>query len=247
MKSPFVQRALTLGDAYAAQLDADARHYWAENRRRIAAAVGEVAEVLRGPLSDRRPARIIDVGPSLETVLLGQLFPDVILETMGWADHRYQSSGVAAHHPLDLNATVDPAKVPQPEPCDLILFLEVVEHLHTAPIFALRYLRTCLRAGGYLLVSTPNAAFLRNRWRLLCGRNPFEPLREDLRNPGHFREYTAAEFGRLLDEAGFARVALRRENLYDFGSASGRLASRLAEWMPGSFRHDMLFVAQRRE
>ena len=45
------------------------------------------------------------------------------------------------------------------------------------------------------MVSTPNALWLKHRIKLLMGRHPYELIREDKGNPGHFREYTAGELG----------------------------------------------------
>lgn len=260
---------LQCGDSMVRSRDDDARRYWSENRFRIATAVTHALELARGStirgtlegaapsapspnqpipaLTEQRPpsVRVLDVGPALESELLGVFLPAAELETMGWADHRYQPANLKRHHPFDLNDSIDPQRCPQTEPFDLILLLEVIEHLHTAPSHVFKYLRSCLRPGGYLLVSTPNAAWLRNRWRLLFGRNPFEPIREDPRNPGHFRELTSQELQTLLERAGFKIVSFQIDSLYAFSSKSGRRFSRIAQLLPQTFRHDMLCIAMR--
>ena len=236
---------MEIGDAISTGLDSEARDYWEEHRRRIVAAMVRAGALIEGPLAGRRPVRVLDVGPSFEVMLLAKLFPAARLETMGFADDRYKPAGLAAHHPVDLNETADLARCARVEPCDLMLFLEVIEHLRTAPVHVLRYLRECLVPGGWLILSTPNAAWLRNRWRLLCGQNPFEMIRQDARSPGHFREYTRAEMTAQLEHAGFEIVEVRLENHYDFGSESGRRFTRLAASLPTTFRHDMMFVARR--
>jgi len=76
---------------------------------------------------------------------------------------------------------------------DLIVFGDVIEHLTTAPELVLRLLRSMLRKNGSILCTTPNAAGLSKRVRLMLGKNPFERIRMDPNNPGHFREYTKAE------------------------------------------------------
>lgn len=238
---PFA-RALASGDKLAATLDADGRRYWAENRKRISAAVAHAATFVN---QIGQAPRILDVAPALELPLLAELLPSGQFSTMGWADHRYRLPQTVAHHPLDLNDTVQPARCPVPVEHDLVLLLEVIEHVHVSPLHVFRYLRDWVRPGGTLLVSTPNAAWIRNRWRLLCGRNPYELIREDLGNPGHFRELTREELRVYLTDAGFEVTGERLENLYEFGSASGRRFTRLASLLPSAFRHDMLFTARR--
>ncbi|ACB77279.1 class I SAM-dependent methyltransferase [Opitutus terrae] len=238
---------LDRGDTLVASRDADAQRYWRENRRRIATAVARASELVPRAAPAASPARVLDIGPALEVELLAEFLPGIALETMGWADHRYQTPALRAHHPFDLNDAADPARWPRVERCDLILLLEVIEHVHISPLHVFRMLRSFLRPGGYLLVSTPNAAWLRNRWLLLTGHNPFELIREDPRNPGHFRELTRSELRRLLERAGLRVVALELDTLYAFSSASGRRFSRLARLLPPAFRHDMLCTVQRVE
>jgi hypothetical protein len=243
--TPSTEELLQLGDALATELDADGQHYWRENRRRIVAAVAGAAGLLAGSQPRAEPPRVLDVAPALELPLLARACPEAKLSTLGWADHRYRPAEAGAHHPLDLNDTVTPDRCPTPEPQDLVLLLEVIEHVHVSPLHVFHYLHGWVRPGGHLLVSTPNAAWLRHRWRLLCGRNPYELIREDARNPGHFRELTRPELCDYLERAGFRVTAVRIDNLYEFGSASGRRFTRLSSLLPPSFRHDMLVVAQR--
>ncbi len=241
MKKSEINKIKTLGDAHAATLGPDAQQYWRENADRIAQNLVVVGTLC----ASQRTERVLDIGPSYQTVLLKKMFPAIRVETMGWEDPRYRATPDTVHHALDLNCTAEPETCAVPEPVDLILFLEVIEHLHTSPRHVLRYLFRCLKPGGVLIVSTPNAAFLRNRWRLLWGINPYEKIREDSGNPGHFREYTAAELEVYCRETGFEVLETRIENLYRFGAGSGRFFSRLTQFMPANFRHDLMVIVRR--
>jgi hypothetical protein len=67
-----------------------------------------------------------------------------------------------------------------------------------------------LRARGTLVLTTPNAASLRNRARLLLGSTVYTPLSDwisGLPHARHAREYTTTELRELLVQAGF-EVAL---------------------------------------
>lgn len=67
---------------------------------------------------------------------------------------------------------------------DLIVFFEVIEHLHE-PGIVLQKFRNQINPRGDLLVSTPN------------GRNPY------IKNPHHIKEYTEREMREILYENGF--------------------------------------------
>jgi hypothetical protein len=120
------------------------------------------------------------------------------------------------HFQFDLNALADSrAARPALPRYALIVFAEVMEHLHTSPLLPLTFFREHLVDGGVLVVQTPNAASLGKRLKLLAGLNPYEMIREDRTNPGHFREYTARELRWLAARAGFTVVYLDRRFYFD--------------------------------
>jgi hypothetical protein len=80
---------------------------------------------------------------------------------------------------------------------------EVLEHLYTAPQLVLGFVKSLLRPNGFLILQTPNAASLPKRLKLFFGRHPYEKIRTDPRNPGHYREYTISELRALAEEFGF--------------------------------------------
>ncbi|MCI4362418.1 MAG: class I SAM-dependent methyltransferase [Thermoplasmata archaeon] len=84
---------------------------------------------------------------------------------------------------------------------DLILFVEVLEHLLVNPLLLFREIRDHLGPRGRVFLTTPNVARLGNRLRLLRGRS----IQELGRYPrsgegvyGHVVEYTRSELDRLL-------------------------------------------------
>lgn len=142
---------------------------------------------------------ILDVGRSHLTELLHERFRGQV-DSLGFAPDRRESFG--RHYSFDLNDAQhrDRWRTDLPE-YDIVVMAEVIEHLHTSPTLVLGFLTTLMRPGGVLVIQTPNAVALRKRVELLMGRNPYELIREDWTNPGHFREYTARElerFGRTL-------------------------------------------------
>ena len=80
------------------------------------------------------------------------------------------------------------------EPCDAVVFLQTIEHVHD-PEGVLENVKGMLASGGTAYVSTPNVLTLAPRGAERSG------------NPWHLREYRAQEF-RALCAAHFGSVAL---------------------------------------
>jgi SAM-dependent methyltransferase len=88
---------------------------------------------------------------------------------------------------------------------DLVTCCEVIEHLTQNPVHALAEIHRVLRPGGWLVLSTPNAARAGNIANLLRGGNVYDPyhLGTALRGSRHSREYTLDELRDLVDGCGF--------------------------------------------
>jgi SAM-dependent methyltransferase len=98
----------------------------------------------------------------------------------------------------------------------LVLFNETLEHLAGSPLPAMKEMARVLAPGGMLLITTPNAASLRNRINLLLGRNIYTPLRVAVNVAPykcHNREYTLGEVVELIGMAGLEPVRASRHNV----------------------------------
>jgi hypothetical protein len=166
-----------------------------------------------------------------------------------------ERGGEASHYHADLNhPDALPADLPR---YDLVVFAEVLEHLHTAPAPVLAALARRLTDEGTLLLQTPNAASLPKRLKLLFGRNPFEPLRGNPLDPGHFREYTLGELRALAAEAGLrvesqhrrfyfdARFGRHRDGAVQARPVTGRMKNLIYRALPPSLREGITLVLRR--
>jgi SAM-dependent methyltransferase len=178
------------------------------------------------------------VGPSYESTLLREVAP---VDTLGWDDGRFPRVDGERHHEHDLN---DP-DYPELGPYDVVVCAEVVEHLHVSLVRVLRFLGSVLTPSGRLVLQTPNATSLPKRLRMLVGRNPYPPIRDEPGNPGHFHEYTAAELRRAMVEAGLDVVRVLTANYFDFGSRKNRVFRAVGPLLPSTLREGITIVAER--
>jgi SAM-dependent methyltransferase len=153
-------------------------------------------------------ARVLDIGRSELTACLLNYYKHV--HTLGFdpsvddGGHREISKMDDTVHHITFNL-LDSHNVsawPDTECFDLIVFSEVLEHLSVAPEYVFAFLSSLLSSDGVLVCTTPNAADISKRIRLVLGRNPYERLRFNSTNPGHIREYTGQELREIAARVG---------------------------------------------
>lgn len=197
----------------------------------------------------RRDAMVLDVGPSKLSTLLRTYYATV--HTLGFAPEKpWGDDFISSNHiAYDLNDAVKGIPIPSDLTFDLITYCETLEHLPTPPAASLVALGERLRPGGIMICQTPNAASLDNRIKMLVGLNPFETIRYDATNPGHFREYTKRELYDLFKESGFDIVDHIYKNY--FGCCGSSLKKGAAHLLSGlsvlipSFSRGQTLVAKR--
>ena len=218
---------------FADDLDDESISYLLAHRRRYSFLLRLVEQLALGA----GPAcAILDVGPSWQTELLRDRLPSSRISTLGFAPPRAVSHESGSHVELDLNELANRDRWPMLAPQDVVVVAEVIEHLHVAPTHVLRFLAQCLVPGGRLVLQTPNACALLKRLQMATGRNPFELIREDATNAGHFREYTAAEVTTLGAAAGLELVQMQAANYFDFAPRRHRVFVALEPIVPASLR-----------
>lgn len=229
--------------AYSVQLGEEAVHYWKCHLPRLVYVAREIEQLQR-----RRPhRRVLDIGMGFQTLMLRRLLPEAVIECAGIGeDARFRPEGKFRFHELDLNR-VSRTPAPPASPAgdgdyDLILFMEVLEHLYTPPDLVLRHLAAQLAPDGVMIVTTPNAAWLKNRLKLLRGRNPYDLLRPDPREMGHIREYTKTEMEAAISAAGLVTRKFDRLGLYRFSGIKDRFYSSLSDHLHPSLSRSMAAI-----
>ncbi|RNC68895.1 MAG: class I SAM-dependent methyltransferase [Desulfuromonadales bacterium] len=126
-----------------------------------------------------------------------------------------------------------------------IVFLETLEHMFNGVPFALKEMYRVLCKGGHLVLSTPNLAQLRNRFKLLKGKSINWPLHGSKDFFGravhlrHNREYTSKEVIFLLQQAGFGSATVK------YSDYSPRMLMGLFNSLYPSFKSNMFLVAEK--
>jgi len=220
--------------------DAESVAYLETHRLRYRTLLGHVASNITG----LGRARILDIGPSYESELIRRLWPQAIVDSLGFLDGRLMPPRAGEEHTeFDLVQAADQASWPERQPYDLIVFAEVIEHLYISPGLVMQMLASLLGLGGTIIIQTPNAVALSRRFWLLMGRNPFESIRDDLHQAGHYREYTASELRDLCQQAGFRVKTVELQNYFLSGSRKNHLLVRLGPIVPRTLRQGITLTA----
>ena len=180
-------------------------------------------ETILSIIDNEKFERVLDIGPSFLSELLYQKFGEK-LTLMGFDGEESEGGHLPNSVILkkvkflaqDLNFFK--AYAEDLPTYDLIICAEVMEHLYTSPKLLFKNLSHLLNKDGLLIIQTPNAIALRKRLTLLFGKNPYEIPRENLENPGHFREYTAKELIKLGETNGLITEKITFDEYFEYPS-----------------------------
>jgi SAM-dependent methyltransferase len=208
------------------------------------------ARAARAGTRSGETAQILDVGTFLQTELLRRGVPEALIHSSSHPSvERWGAWGPiqegAQHFSFDLNNSQDRERWGQAGPYDVVVMAEVIEHLYTAPTLVLACVASWLAPGGRLVIQTPNAIALDKRVRLLCGRHPYDTIKEDPAMAGHFREYTVAELEAVAGAAGLRLIDCTVENYFALTTPRRRALKRVTGLLPPSLRDGITATFQR--
>jgi Methyltransferase domain len=193
-----------------------------------------------------RAARILDIGPSFQTSLMRELYPNTVIDSLGFDDTRFPRRENDRHFDFDLNDSVDPEKWPRPETLyDLVVMAEVLEHVYTAARPVLCCVASLLCDGGSLMIQTPNAVSLGRRSAMARGKKPYGAIREDKKNPGHFCEFTIDELKEAAESANLTVVESTLTNYFGPDGFRKNLYELLCSALPGDLQDGITLIARK--
>ncbi len=128
---------------------------------------------------------------------------------------------------------------------DLIVCGEVIEHLYTSPNKLFNNFYQVLNGNGYLIIQTPNAVALRKRLSMLLGKNPYDIPRENLTNPGHYREYTANELKQFATQAGFKIEKVIVDEYFEYPSLTSKIYRAFKIIIPPNLRSGITIILKK--
>ncbi|MEO0379921.1 MAG: glycosyltransferase, partial [Pseudomonadota bacterium] len=208
---------------------------------------------------DLAPTDILDVGifPPLvfEAMILGAL-PQARLAGVWEGPHPYHQDirARSAAHP-DFALEIRPANIERDalpydaQSFDLVLGMEIFEHLALDPHFFLRQAARVLRPGGHVLLTTPNIISHSGIEKAFQGRAPYS-FGRFVPTGGvygrHNREYAPREVEALGQAAGFETHYLGTADVYDLEIDPGTAAMLAARESDLSLRGENIVYVGRK-
>ena len=177
---------------------------------------------------DCAPREILDVGvfpPLVFEAMIASVLPDVKMSGVWEGPSPYAQTVSSRLPPFpDFEIELRPANIERdPLPYgdsefDLLLGMEIFEHLALDPHFFLRQAARVLRPGGYIILTTPNIGSHRGVRKILDHESPYS-FGIFVPSGGvygrHNREYTPGEVEALAHSAGFTTRYLGTTDVYD--------------------------------
>jgi len=201
--------------------------------------------------------RCLDIGTSPFTFVLKRWCR--VVETLDFSEAfraRCEQAGVRLH----IGGESWPETLLPNESYNCIIFLEVIEHMHMNPEKILLFLKRKLRAGGILIMSTPNMMALGNRVRMLLNKKlthfhypPFSENEHAIHGHLHDRVFMPAEMKEYFQNTKWSSFSVGYHGVavsdglrgYSIAGQVARAPIQVIKHLVPSTRQLMLIVAKK--
>lgn len=167
------------------------------------------------PLSDS--AKILEIGGGQIALLMKEIFNGDC--TVADVNKKYQE-GILNYGVNFVSCDLLHDDLEAKNFYDLVILCEVIEHMPVPPYIILEKIKTWLKPGGWIFLTTPNLYRLRNLVRLALGLRVFDTffIPERGKGIGHPIEYSLQHFQWQLEKAGFESINIQLKQLDNAGS-----------------------------
>jgi SAM-dependent methyltransferase len=158
------------------------------------------------------PCELLEVGGGQLALLCQKLFSDHC--TVADVSDEYSAPVSKAGLNFTILNLVDPAPHHVGGRFDVVVLLEVIEHLPIPAHVVFDSLKLLLKPNGLIFLTTPNLFRLRNVVRMIAGKQFLDhfTMPEPGRGLGHQLEYSAEHLRWQFDRAGLQTVMLMYDN-----------------------------------
>lgn len=196
------------------------------------------------------PAKILEIGGGQLALLCHSLFGDDC--TVADISQKYVAPLEKAGIELVTFNLLDPNTHRIASNFDVIILLEVIEHIPLPAYVAFGHIKRLLKPDGHLFLTTPNLFRLRNFVRMALGMEFLDRfmLPEQGQGLGHQLEYSENHLRWQLDRAGMEVVMLEYDSLGRVGhSWKARLARKLSRPLEirRKWRDSLVVAAKQRQ
>ncbi|PWR72759.1 class I SAM-dependent methyltransferase [Methanospirillum lacunae] len=171
------------------------------------------------------PSNILSIGAGpcdLEAILADMYFQVTAIDDLNdhWhllGNNRIRIKEFAQRHNVDLLESSVKGIKNKDEQYDVVLLLDIIEHIVGSPRELLNYAISSLKPNGLLIIQTPNTASLNHRIKIIFGKSNQVDLNFIFWNIGeyrsHFREYTRFEMEQMLSFENLININSKMRNI----------------------------------
>lgn len=161
----------------------------------------ETIETTFAKIPNKNDLSLLDIGPSFQTFLMKECFPDVKIETLGFS-YLNPPAEPPKCFVFDLNNCLTRENWPETAKYNVVVMAEVLEYLFVPPECVFEFIKSLLKPDGFFVMQVSNGLALFKRLDLLLGKKICGKIISGKENAVHLREYGLSDLILLGDKQG---------------------------------------------